>query len=150
MIGPRKKKKVHGESAQCDRDVRWVLMEYREYPIYLVFDLDMIHLTTIDRKVPLFILTGVLDEMEHCKVVAPRGDTSGQHRRTSPHDVHVPTNQPATDVGGHEGPCQLTIKATGFDFVQELLARAVRRTATKSHQRDCVAMQVLACKASTR
>lgn len=42
---------THGDNNVRDRDVRWTLMEYEEYPIFLVFDLDMVHLTTQDRKV---------------------------------------------------------------------------------------------------
>eukprot|EP00930_Biecheleria_cincta_P067964 TRINITY_DN5496_c0_g1_i1.p1 TRINITY_DN5496_c0_g1~~TRINITY_DN5496_c0_g1_i1.p1 ORF type:complete len:2756 (-),score=417.43 TRINITY_DN5496_c0_g1_i1:241-7377(-) len=42
---------THGEDNKKDSDVRRLLSLYEDYPIYLVFDLDMIHLTTLDRKV---------------------------------------------------------------------------------------------------
>lgn len=42
---------THGDNNARDRDVRWTLMEYEDYPIFLVFDLDMLHLSTMDRKV---------------------------------------------------------------------------------------------------
>eukprot|EP00931_Biecheleriopsis_adriatica_P065572 TRINITY_DN4007_c0_g1_i1.p1 TRINITY_DN4007_c0_g1~~TRINITY_DN4007_c0_g1_i1.p1 ORF type:complete len:2799 (-),score=514.89 TRINITY_DN4007_c0_g1_i1:146-7867(-) len=42
---------THGEDNKKDCDVRRLLGLYEDYPIYLVFDLDMVHLTTLDRKV---------------------------------------------------------------------------------------------------
>ena len=42
---------THGDNNARDRDVRWTLMEYADYPIFLVFDLDMLNLTSEDRKV---------------------------------------------------------------------------------------------------
>ncbi|CAE8585117.1 unnamed protein product [Polarella glacialis] len=42
---------THGEDNKKDQDVRRLLSLYEDYPIYLVFDLDMVHLTTQDRKV---------------------------------------------------------------------------------------------------
>eukprot|EP00931_Biecheleriopsis_adriatica_P011650 TRINITY_DN11272_c0_g1_i1.p1 TRINITY_DN11272_c0_g1~~TRINITY_DN11272_c0_g1_i1.p1 ORF type:complete len:2747 (-),score=476.15 TRINITY_DN11272_c0_g1_i1:166-8406(-) len=42
---------THGEDNKKDCDVRRLLSLYEDYPIYLVFDLDMVHLTTLDRKI---------------------------------------------------------------------------------------------------
>ncbi|CAE7355225.1 CALS12 [Symbiodinium natans] len=42
---------THGEDNKKDSDVRRLLGLYEDYPIYLVFDLDMVHLTTLDRKI---------------------------------------------------------------------------------------------------
>ncbi|CAJ1337857.1 unnamed protein product, partial [Effrenium voratum] len=42
---------THGEDNKKDSDVRRLLSLYEDYPIYLVFDLDMVHLTTLDRKI---------------------------------------------------------------------------------------------------